>query len=215
MGTFGVSSAAYLWSRLFAAVGRWVMRLMVTLWQFQLVFVDDLHMLTAGPQKFLTLWMLVAAYELLGTPFSYHKFKGGIRVDFIGYHLAYDMWSAGLSERRTAWILRWVDDAEENNWMVWGRSVIELTGRLGFVARLLLWMRPFLSPLLSWTSVLARGTVARMPALVHLVLVYIRRRLGEGLRLVRAPRVKNIPHQVFRTDAQCADCFSCAGGVVP
>ena len=71
VGTFGVSSAAYWWTRLFACVGRWVNRVLMTLLQMQIVYVDDLHIVTAGPQKFLVLWMILAAYEAIGTPFSF------------------------------------------------------------------------------------------------------------------------------------------------
>ena len=51
VGTFGISSAAYWWSRLFGCVGRWVVRLMMTLWAVQMIYVDDLHLVAAGPRK--------------------------------------------------------------------------------------------------------------------------------------------------------------------
>ena len=87
--------------------------------------------------------------------------------------------------------------------MVVGRTVIELTGRLTFVARILTWLKPFLAPLHSWTSVLARGTACRMTALVHLSLIYIRAQLEEGHRLVPAPLKPSSLKQAFRTDAKC------------
>ena len=84
VGTFGISSAAYWWSRLFGCVGRWVLRLMMSLWAMQMIYVDDLHLVAAGPQKYLVIWMMIAALEAVGTPFAYHKFRGGLRIDFIG-----------------------------------------------------------------------------------------------------------------------------------
>ena len=57
VGTFGVSSAAY-W---------WVLRVISFLWNLQLVYVDDLRIVTSGPDKFTTLWMILLAYEVLGT----------------------------------------------------------------------------------------------------------------------------------------------------
>ena len=203
VGTFGVSSAAYWWTRLFACVGRWVNRVLMTLLQMQIVYVDDLHIVTAGPQKFVVLWMILAAYEAIGTPFSYHKFKGGLQVDFIGYHLSYEVWSAGLSEKRTQWIISWIDAAEKCNWMVMGCSVVEFTGRMTFVARLLLWVKPFLGPLHSWCAVLARSTVARMPVLVHVCLMYLRRQLQLRRRLVPVIPSRVSAKQAFRTDAKC------------
>ena len=162
VGTFGISSAAYHWSRLFGCIGRWVHRVMLTVWQMQVVFADDLHLLTAGQHKFLTMWMCLAAYELVGTPFAYRKFRGGTVVDFVGYEISYTDWRAGISERRCSWLVKWILEAEQADWIVVGRSVIELAGRLSFVARLLTWIKPFLSPLHSWCAVLARGTAVRM-----------------------------------------------------
>ena len=102
VGTFGVSSAAYWWTRLFACIGRWVLRIIAFLWNMQLVYVDDLHIVAAGRDKFATLWMILLAYEIVGTPFSYHKFVGGVAVDFIGYHISFSSWQAGVSEKRAS-----------------------------------------------------------------------------------------------------------------
>ncbi|OLP90151.1 hypothetical protein AK812_SmicGene28324 [Symbiodinium microadriaticum] len=151
VGTFGISSAAYWWTRLFGCVGRWVVRLMMSLWAMQMIYVDDLHLVAAGPQKYLVIWMMIAAYEAVGTPFAYRKFRGGLHIVFFGYHLSYDSWSAGLSEKPCRWVIDWIDRAEANGWMVLGRHFIELTGRLTFV-----------------------GQVLRMPLLVLIALVYIR-----------------------------------------
>ncbi|CAE7393573.1 unnamed protein product, partial [Symbiodinium pilosum] len=100
----------------------------LTLWNLQLVYVDDLHLLTAGPDKFLILWMVLAAYEVVGTPFAYHKFKGGVAVDYIGYHVSYATGSAGVSDSRARWVISWISNAEESDWIVVGRAMIELTG---------------------------------------------------------------------------------------
>ena len=124
-------------------------------------------------------------------------------MDYIGYHLSYSTWSAGISESRAAWILSWIDKAADSSWVVVGRSVIELTGRLTFVARILTWLKPFLAPLHAWCSVLARGTACKMPALVHLSLLFLRAQLREGHRLVPAPHKAPQLQQLFRTDAKC------------
>ena len=81
VGTFGVSSAAILWTRLFGCVGRWVLRVMGPRWNLQIIFVDDLHIVVVGADKFVVLWMIVAAYLAIGAPFSFHKFKGGLVAD--------------------------------------------------------------------------------------------------------------------------------------
>ena len=121
-------------------------------------------------------------------------------MDYIGCHLSYSTWSAGI---RAAWIISWIDKAAESSWVVVGRSLIELTGRMTFVSRILTWIKPFLAPLHAWCSVLARGTACRMPALVHLSLVFLRSQLREGHRLVPAPHKATPLQQLFRTDAKC------------
>ena len=103
----------------------------------QLVYVDDLHIVTSGRDKFATLWMILLAYEIVGTPFSYHKFVGGVAVDFIGYHISFSSWQAGISEKRARWIVDWINQTERANWLVSGRALAEFVGRMTFVARML------------------------------------------------------------------------------
>ena len=168
VGTFGVSSAAILWTRLFGCVGRSVLRVLGPRWNLQVIFVDDLRIVVLGADKYVVLWMILAAYLAIGTPFSFHKFKGGLVslvAEFIGYYLSYETFSAGLSPKRVKWILEWIEGAEKNNWYITGRRFSEFLGRLNFVARLLSWIRPFLAPLFAFNAVLHRGTVARLPAM--------------------------------------------------
>ncbi|CAE7803084.1 unnamed protein product, partial [Symbiodinium sp. KB8] len=120
VGTFGVSSAAYYWTRLFAAVGRWAFRVLHLDKFYMLIYVDDLHVVVFGGEKFYALWALFLALEIMGTPFAYHKFKGGLEVDYIGYHLDYFSWAAGISEKRAGWIVEWIDRAESMSWVVTG-----------------------------------------------------------------------------------------------
>ena len=130
---------------------------------YMLVYVDDLHVVVYGSDKlFETLWILFLALEIMGTPFSFHKFKGGVNVDYIGYHICYYTWSAGISEKRATWIIEWINQAEQAQWMVTGRQLTEFIGRLNFVTRLLAWLKPFLAPLFAWSAALNRST-----ALLH------------------------------------------------
>ena len=64
-------------------VGRFVGHLMGNAWFLHLVYVDDLH----GKEKFANLWIWILAFELVGTPFAYHKFRGGFSSEFVGYQL--------------------------------------------------------------------------------------------------------------------------------
>eukprot|EP00435_Cladocopium_sp_Y103_P026389 s2825_g6.t1 len=56
-------------------------------WVNKLVYVDDLHVVAVGEQKFEALWMALAASEALGTPFGYKKFAGGRDVQIVGYRI--------------------------------------------------------------------------------------------------------------------------------
>ena len=156
-----------------------------------------------GPDKFVTMWLSILAYEVMGTPFSYRKFKGGLSVDYVGYHLEYDRHVAGISTKRAEWILQWIDTLERNGWMVQGRAFIEFTGRLSFVARVVTWLKPFMAPLFAWSSVLARGTVMRVPVLVYVTLRFLKEQLQRHGHWVNATAPWFSPKEAFRTDAKC------------
>ena len=203
VGTFGVSSAAYWWTRLFGCVGRWVLRILDRRWSMQLAYVDDVHILCLGPEKFTTLWLSILAYEVMGTPFSYRKFKGGLAVEYVGYQLQYDRCVAGISAKRADWVIQWINGVEQQGWMVLGRSFVEFTGRMSFVARVVTWLKPFLAPLFSWSAVLARGTVTRVPAMVFITLRFLREQLQVHGHWVNATAPWTAPRESFRTDAKC------------
>ena len=64
---------------------------------WHLVYVDDLHGAFTGTSKFELLWVWLLAFEVIGTPFGYHKFKGGFSSDFVGFHLRYDRNEVGIT----------------------------------------------------------------------------------------------------------------------
>ncbi|CAE7343575.1 unnamed protein product, partial [Symbiodinium microadriaticum] len=109
-------------------------------WALQIIYVDDLHVVVVGLDRFKTLWLLLAAYEVAGTPFNYAKFKGGHEAEFVGYFLSYYDHRAGISERRCRWVLDWIASVERDRWMVLGRNLAEFVGRMTFVGRLLGWI---------------------------------------------------------------------------
>jgi hypothetical protein len=135
VGTFGVSSASYWWTRLFAGIGRLVAYILGQEKWFQLVYVDDLHLTCLGPRKFLILWTALALYEILGTPFSYAKFSGGLQVCFVGYLLDYRACRLGITQWRGAWLVSFIDEMFASKGTVYMRRFNEFLGRLGFVSR--------------------------------------------------------------------------------
>ena len=211
-GTFGISSAPYWWAKLFALVGRFVGHVMATIWFMHMVYVDDLHGAFIGERKFHNLWVWVLAFELVGTPFGYHKFRGGFAVEFVGFQMRYDSKEIGITIRRGDWLRDWIISAEEKRYVVVTRDFSEFLGRLGFVAQLLVWMKPHLSPLYAWSAATGSSTVAKLPDTVILTLKYILAELRIESYLVSAARPQQCSGERFRTDAKCTDDSVVLGG---
>ena len=203
VGTFGVSSASYWWTRLFALVGRLVTSVLRQAPNLQIVYVDDLHILVWGPDKFLWLWMMIATYEIVGTPFGYHKFKGGLEIPFVGYELDYYRKTIGISLKRARWLRDFMGELEQRRYTVPMRDFNEFLGRLGFVARILVWIKPHLAPLYSWSAALDRGCVATMPKMVRLVILYLQSQLEVLTRRLSSSAPLRSHREEFRTDAKC------------
>ena len=203
VGTFGVSSAPYWWTRLFGLVGRLVSRLLLRRWIYQLVYVDDLHAVAVGEQKFETLWMALAAYEVLGTPFGYKKFSGGLETQFVGYRLDYPGVSVGISESRGEWLVNFLRDLRRDKYTVHVHRFAEFLGRLGFTCRVLLWLKPHLAPLYAWASAVNKSTVATAPKLVRLVCMFLEKQFEVQRYMFSCEAPLRIEQEVFRTDAKC------------
>ena len=63
-----------------------------------------------GERKFLNLWIMLAIYETLGTPFSYHEFIGGLQVQFVGYLLDYKEVKLGITMKKGDWLLDFINN---------------------------------------------------------------------------------------------------------
>eukprot|EP00435_Cladocopium_sp_Y103_P025733 s2122_g6.t1 len=211
-GTFGVSSAPYWWAKLAGMLGRFVRYVFHTRWMMQMIYVDDLHGVFVGPDKFRFLWIWLLAFELIGTPFGYRKFKGGFAPEFVGFQIRYDLVQVGISKRRGDWLAEWIDKAEQNRYVVAARDFVEFLGRLGFVSQLLIWLKPHLAPLFAWSAVTSKSTVGRLPETVVLTLRYIRMELDLESYLVSTKRPLVFKGESFRTDAKCADGYIILGG---
>ena len=120
-----------------------------TRWMMQMIYVDDLHGVFIGPEKFLYLWVWVLAYELIGTPCGYHKFKGGYASEFVGFHIRYDLAEVGVSTKRGEWLLSRITNARANKFVIPARDFAEFLARLGFISQLVTWLKPHLAPLLT------------------------------------------------------------------
>lgn len=98
--------------------------------------MDDLHIAVGGKDRWRTFWRVIACFEMVGVPFSYKKFSGGFQLDYVGFWMDYARFEIGMSERRTNWLIRFIDEMETNDWLVNARRFQEFHGRLGFASQI-------------------------------------------------------------------------------
>ena len=174
--------------------------------------MDDLHLASGGRNRWAQIWRFVAALEMTGTPFSYKKFRGGFTMDYVGYWLDYSRFEMGMSERRTAWLVEFIDRLEADQWLVMARRYQEFPGRLGFAAQVLPWLRPLLAPGYAWLAAIGKATTVKVPEMLALVCIFIRKKFLGGLRKIRCVESESYLGEVFRTDAKCEDGLVVLGG---
>jgi len=106
VGTYGVSSAGYYWSRAasglvrlshYSLAGRGPLDL--------LLFADDWKFLAGDAEQIRDLGALVLLLCSLGVPFKWSKFRGGFSVSWIGYWIDWDQNKFGISASRAAWLV--------------------------------------------------------------------------------------------------------------
>ena len=52
-----------------------------------------------------TVWLTT----VLGTPWSWRKFRGGPEVEWVGFSIVWASYKLGVSSRRAAWIRNWIE----------------------------------------------------------------------------------------------------------
>ena len=140
---------------------------------------------------------------MVGTPFSWKKFRGGISLDYVGFWTDYSRFELGLSEKRALWVVKVIEDLQGSQFVMTGRAFSELLGRLGFASQTIPWLRPLLGPLYAWDGILSPFMAARLPVLVAITLqlVRVRFKLGEFTSPCWSPTQAG--GDSFRTDAKC------------
>ena len=211
VGTFGVGSACYWWSRLAALLARFSLYMIEISYAWQLIYADDLKWTANGQDKYETLLLCLLAWAMVGTPFAWHKCRGGITVDWVGYWIDYGRFELGISESRARWLVKWLSDILDAG-SVLLRRLAEGLGRLGFAAGVLEWHRPFLAPLYAWTAAAPAGAYLPLPPLVALVLRHLRDRLRSGARTVPCRMPTSEPDLVFKADAKAEGKLVVLGG---
>ena len=213
VGTFGVSSAAYWWTRLFAAVIRASHYLLPPEESIEaLTYADDIEIIAASASERRGATKFLAYLTALGTPFKWEKLRGGTSTDWIGFHTDYVLKQLGLSSKRAEWISSWCDKLV-SEMGVRPSEMASGLGRLGYAANALYWEKPFLGPIYAWSSAISqKSSKVRIPWAIAVLLKWISHRLKEGGRLQPPPSLEGEPVELFRTDAKAEGGRAFIGG---
>ena len=210
VGTFGLACASYWWARIAGAGIRLMHEMLGPQMPVDLlIFADDLEAIasSAGGRRGITLSFLFLS--CLGFPFKWAKQRGGLRVEWIGLFTDYTSYKIGLSPKRAEWMQSWVMKLASEGYTT-PKAFEQGLGRLGFSALALLWEKPFLGPLYSWSAAIRnkRGTM-RLPAMLRAILLFLGERFKEGGQLQEAPPLKQGTEEVddllFFTDARATE----------
>ena len=204
VGTFGVGSAAYWWSRLSGGLMRFVYGICGKEWSFEaLLFADDLDFEAESEKERIAVVFALFLLIVVGAPMKAAKFRGGFRVQWIGLFFDNKSYSLGLSPARAGWLVNWIRDKLKEG-RVHVREMAGGLGRINFAATALYHERAWLGPIYSWTSAVLRANkaVVDIPWGIRLFLHWIARRLESGGELMTAPEIPKEDGDWFRSDAK-------------
>ena len=133
VGTFGVSSAAYWWGRLAAAVHRTGLAVVSALWPlWALLFADDWNLMAEADSHQESLLGFTWWLTVLNVPLSWHKVKGGVTFPWVGCEVDLRQWPLGISASRAEWAVSWMSRTLDEG-CVDPAVLREALGRLVFV----------------------------------------------------------------------------------
>ena len=146
VGTFGVTSASYHFTRFFAAVTRCAHSLLARRDSCQLTYVDDLLFMANGLGGMSAIWVALLFLMVVGTPFSWRKFQGGTRAEWIGFQVDVSFRELGMTEKRLRWARDWLERTIANK-VVRVEEFRSALGRLAFMMSAFVHLKPLLGPL--------------------------------------------------------------------
>ena len=211
VGTFGVASAAVHWAHLFSGIQRAVYYVRGTLDMFLLTYVDDLLFIAQGKKATDAVVVALLFMVVIGVPFSWHKCKGGTKVEWVGYFVDLEQKSVGISEKRADWICNWVQTTVATG-TVRLHDFSAVLGRLSFAMAAIDHLRPFLGPLYAWADALKNVMRARLPKAVVYILRFIAHMLKNGWRARPVGSLHEVRRELFRADAKAQGEVICIGG---
>ena len=214
VGTFGVASASYWWSRVAGAIGRiaqYVPAHSAHTWH--LLVADDYQLDSSGPAYREAIISFFVVCSLVGVPLSWSKTAGGDVISWVGFEILHRSYQLGISERRSQWFFRWTREVADSDY-VQMTNFEEGLGRVMYAVGALEYERPFLGPLYRFLVVHPRGSVRRVPCFVKFILRFLASQVEhtrhyscavEVAPALRAPRV----------DAQASGSRTGVGGWLP
>ncbi len=213
-GTYGISSAAYWWGRLAAALHRGL----VYGWSndveaYAFLFADDWWFTAAGKGFAETLLGAILYLRTFGVPLSWKKVTGGFVVAWIGYEIDLRNYTLGITERRAEWLIGWLSRTLADN-RVLMRELRQALGRMVFIYGALPWDKPFLAPLFAFLSHGGPGACMELPLFVRTTLSWlldrVQRRRAHPCGIARRHR-----GSVLRVDAKAEGSAIGIGGWMP
>ena len=209
VGTFGVASASYWWSRMYAGTCRLSVLVVASIWQ--LVFADDVNWVVRGPDLFVDLLSVILWQIMMGVPFAWHKFRGGSKLEWIGYYLDYSKFAIGISEGRSMWLVRWIKDVLAAGAVHVG-ELEEVLGRFAFASAALWQLRPWLGPMYAWVAAVPRSALLSLPIMIRLILRFIHKMFEHGATTAPLRIVDKKDTVRFYADAMASDVRVGIGG---
>ena len=204
VGTFGIGSAAYWWSRMCGGIARLTLYLMLDQPVWQLVFADDLEWVVQGPHMFDNLVLMILFQVMMGVPYAWQKFAGGTELEWVGYYLDYKAFTIGISEARAKWLADWLRDTHAAGG-VRVQEFEEVLGRLGFAANALWHIRPWLGPMYAWASATPSGCFLALPILMRLIFMMLMSTFSKGKALAPLKDIEENDRSIFWADAMASD----------
>ena len=127
---------------------------------------------------------------LLGLPFSWRKFRGGVEFCWVGFTICLKERSLGIgiSARRADWLVSWLSKAACEK-CVCVADLRAVLGRLSFALTALGHLRPFLGPVYTWIAVAEVRCLCQLPTALIFIFGFLATALKTGGRLVPVGRL--------------------------
>lgn len=180
VGTYGVASASFHWSRLASLVQRIAYYTCALSFLFR--YADDFLLLASNLGNSRFTMQVCRFLILLGVcdiPVKWPKTNGGFKVSYIGYLFDFERLLGGLTQKRCLWLVGWLRKVRDERIVV-GRELRSGIGRLSFSGVLWRWMLPFLGPFYAWIAVSSDSLAAGLPSGLLILMDWIAEQIEEN-----------------------------------